>query len=312
MRRGITRVAGCMALSALTLQVVLSVPAYGAGGPGGYGRGGGRGSGSLGRGGVGVGIGVVGPATTPPGTTVPNAPPAPGTATTQPQGTSTTQPQGQWTFAPCEGCFIRGLVCSANAQLEQVPPGSPLPPGSTDPYDAFWIEPSGPGNAGYVCFPPAQAPAPPPQPSAAQVWESEALPEPEPRTDPGSYGIAQLPTWFWLDDDAASQDLVLPTVSLDGYSITLSVHPVGYRWTFGDGSSEQSGTAGSRGAAGASATHTYLQPGTYGVGVSVTWAGSYTFSGYGTTQTVGLGPVAQGPQTFRFVVQQVRSLLVSG
>jgi hypothetical protein len=159
---------------------------------------------------------------------------------------------------------------------------------------------------------------PPVPPVATTVWERasrvQQLPRPQIEINPGAHGLAQLPTWFWLGNDASGVDLTVGVPGgIDGYAVTLRAHPVAYDWTFGDGQTAVSYTAGSAGSgASASATHTYLDNGTFPVGVTVTWAGSYTFTGYGVTETVPLGPVRQPETVQPYVVQQIRSVLVGG
>lgn len=271
---------------------------------------GGWGRGSLGGGGVSVGIGVVGrlhPPTSSPPTTV--APGAPNTTTTTSGAGS-----AHWVSTPCPSCVSSGIVCLPDGQLGGIAPGSPLPPGDAAPYVTYLEGPLGGTSAQYTCPSPATATTvPPPPPTGAQVWESAPLPAAEIEFSPSTYGIAQLPTWFWLGNDAGAQAVTLPPIYLDGYSVVLSVHPVAYYWSFGDGATAQSSSnGGPGGAAGAAATHIYTQKGTYDVGVRVVWAGTYTFSGYGTTETFPLGPVEQPEQTVPFVVQEVKALLVRG
>jgi hypothetical protein len=129
--------------------------------------------------------------------------------------------------------------------------------------------------------------------------------------NPESCGIVQLPTWFWLDNDAAGGNLTVGPVGVGGYSVTVTVHPVAYYWDFGDGATAASSSAGEPGSAtDASTTHTYLHKGTFQVGVTVVWAGAYTFSGHGVVQTVAVGPVDQPEVVHRYVVQEIRSVIV--
>lgn len=314
-----------------SLAALLGGVAYAEGGGGPKAGGGhkqGSGSGGLGPGGVHVGLGVhwhpptPAPSPTAPSTTIPAAGSRQGATTTTTPGdpgvtvpaSTTTSDPDKWVTEPCPSCATSGMVCLANGQLGSVPPGTPLPPGDSVPWITYLTGPVGEASAEYTC--PASATTtlpPPPQPTAEQVWESAPLPAPDIKVSPGTYGVAQLPTWFWLANDPVGQDLTLPTLSLGGYSVSLSVHPVSYNWSFGDGSGEVSLTAGNPGGAGrASASHTYTSKGTYQVGVSVAWEGTYTFAGYGLTRTVPLGPVMQTETTFPFAVQEVKSLLEQG
>jgi hypothetical protein len=213
---------------------------------------------------------------------------------------------------PCTSCLVAGEVCLPNGQLGTVPNLNPnnLPPGDTEPYTVVMINSSTgavpPQADQVVCAPP---PAPPP-PTAGDVLDTAPLPSPEVGFDPGTDGIVQLPTWFWLKNDPAGVNFTVGPISVGGYSVVLTVHPVAYYWSFGDGQTATSHTAGGPGSAAAASTvHTYLEKGTYVVGVSVAWQGSYTFSGYGFSQTVPLGPVDQTPSVHDYIVQEVRSVL---
>jgi hypothetical protein len=214
---------------------------------------------------------------------------------------------------------LNGEVCLANGKLglTPVPAGSnpltDLPAGDSVPVYVEIISSTTGAVVGYAGQTLCNPPPPPPPPSLGAIWEAAPLPVPQVEFNPGSYGLVQLPTWFWLNDDAAGADLTVGPLVVGGYSVTVTVHPVAYYWSFGDGETAVSDTAGSSGsAANASTTHTYVDMGTFPVGVIVAWAGSYTFSGFGVTETVALGPVDQAEAFQPYVVQEVRSVLVGG
>ncbi|HTV12129.1 MAG TPA: hypothetical protein VME20_09725 [Acidimicrobiales bacterium] len=154
-------------------------------------------------------------------------------------------------------------------------------------------------------------PIPPPDPpSPAAVWGAVPLPEPDIQTNPATYGVTQLQSWFWLGNDSQGANDII-SVGIDGYAVTVTAHPVAYYWIFGDGTGAVSDTEGSAGgAANASATHTYTQAGTYPLGVIVAWQGTYMFTGFGVTETVPLGPVDQPEHVVNYTVQQIRSALL--
>ena len=218
--------------------------------------------------------------------------------------------QPEWVVVVCTTCVaLDGEVCLADGQLATIPRGGGLPPGDSFPFDRQSVEPDG-----FVLYagplecaaPPAPAP-----PTAGDVWDHVSLPLPEIEFNPATAGVVQLPTWFWLGNDAAGADLTVGPVGLNGYSVTVTVHPVAYRWDFGDGGTVLTNTSGEAGSAsGASATHTYGHKGTFQVGVTVTWAGSYTFSGYNVVTTASLGPVDQAESLRTYVVQEIRSVIV--
>ena len=220
---------------------------------------------------------------------------------------------------PCTECALNGEVCLPNGQLGliPVPPGTDplgnLPAGDTVPVYVEIVNSITGQVVGYtgqtLCIAP---PAPPPPPSADVVWRTAPLPPADIEFNPGTYGITQLPTWFWLANDAESVDVraAIPG-GADGYAVVLTVHPVAYYWSFGDGATAVSYTAGEPGSAvNASATHTYSEPGTFTVGLTIAWAGSYTFTGYGISETVAVGPVDQPESSHTYIVQQIRSILV--
>jgi PKD domain len=259
---------------------------------------------------AGWGAGGLGPVKIISGVGSPGSTTVPGGSGEGTVPTTTVPSQDKWVTQPCPSCLAEGLVCLADGEIGSIPSGSPLPPGDSEPFITFLEGPTGVASAAYTC---AGSPPPPPPPAAGQVWEDEPLPAAQIETDPQTDGLTQLPTWFWLANDATGQRVSLPTISINGYSVALSVHPVAYRWDFGDGSTVTSATNGTgTGAGQASATHTYTDKGTFTVGVAVQWIGSYTFSGHGISNTVALGPVWQTAGTVSFRVQEVRSLLTGG
>jgi hypothetical protein len=224
-------------------------------------------------------------------------------------------------YIECTECTINGEVCFPNGKLGLIPepldenpnPLTHLPPGDTIPYYVAIVSARTGQILGYlgrtVCLPSVQPPPPPPP---EVVWQYAPLPEPQINFNPEKIGLTQLPTWFWVSNDAGNLVLSLEVPGgLDGYAVSLDVHPIAYHWDFGDGSSGESSVAGSAGGSEeASVIHTYREPGTYRVGLVVTWAGFYIYTGYGVARMVTLGPVNQ-PEAFRqYTVQQIRGVLV--
>ena len=263
----------------------------------------GWGAGAIGPGGVAVGVGSA----TPPGSpaSTPDPPPS-------------SLPPYYYELVQCTECALNGEVCKANGQLGLIPvaqgtdPVNKLPAGDSVPDYVKIMRSVTNTFEGYLgeTLCPQDAAPPPPPPSAAMVWEYVPLPTAQIQVNPGTYGVTQLQSWFSLGDDAADANTAV-TGAIDGYRVTLTAHPVAYYWYFGDGASAESSSAGAAGSAGtASATHTYLEPGTYSVGVIVAWVGVYTFTGYGVTETVPLGPVDQPEQILQYRVQEIRSMLL--
>ena len=121
-------------------------------------------------------------------------------------------------------------------------------------------------------------------------------------------GLTQLPTWFWLTGVGGQ---VTVTVTIRGYTVVTTAHPVAYYWYFGDGGSATGDTAGTE--AQPSATHTYVTKGGYTVEVIIGWSGQYTFAGNGgPAETVALGTVDGPTAAAAYGVQEVRSVEVAG
>jgi hypothetical protein len=119
--------------------------------------------------------------------------------------------------------------------------------------------------------------------------------------------LTGLATWLW---DANPPAAVTATSSVRGYSVVTTAHPVTFSWTFGDGSSGSSSTAGTE--ATPSVQHVYQTKGVYTVTLTISWTGQYTYAGNGVAlQTVPLGTVAQPPMTTSYRVQEIRSVLVT-
>jgi hypothetical protein len=278
---------------------------------------GGSGGGSLGSSGGSVSVSVPGGGRS----TTPSPPPDPPPSTTPPYYVEVT---------PCTECVANGNDEVCNAQRQPVEadvgmnwvPGDPLPKGDSVPQIVEHVSTTTGSvtDAGEtVCIPP------PPPPSPAEVWTalgasktaSEALPAPQIKVSP-STGLAQLETWFCLGNDTWNTYITVGPVEVDGYSVTLNAAPMEYYWYFGDspqvsGFTTSSFTAGQcDGASDASATHTYVDMGTFSVGVVIAWVGAYTFAGPGGTGTEALGPVDQAESQQPYVVQEVRSVLVGG
>lgn len=124
---------------------------------------------------------------------------------------------------------------------------------------------------------------------------------------PSTLGLTQLATWMWFTGPGGT---VTVTVTIRGYTVTTTAHPIAAYWWYGDGASGQGPVGGSE--AQPSATHTYVNVGHYTVTLIVAWSGQYTFAGNGVpAETVQLGTV-DGPATaVPYGVQEVRSVGVT-
>jgi hypothetical protein len=164
------------------------------------------------------------------------------------------------------------------------------------------------GNPIVVCPPNGEAAAaapPPPPPTPAEVWTQVPLPGAALSVNPARVGLTQLPSWFWVTGAGFP---VTVTVIVGGYSVTTTATPVAFQWSFGDGATATSNSAGSPGDP--SITHTYHFKGTYIVNLSIAYTGTYFYSGPGGTGTAALGEYVQPAVSSPYVVQEVRSVLV--
>jgi hypothetical protein len=140
------------------------------------------------------------------------------------------------------------------------------------------------------------------------VWATTPLPVPKFNFNPGTLGLTQLPTWFWLTGTSSQ---VTARVDIRGYMVVTTAHPTAYYWFFGDGTQATGSSAGSPAAP--SVTHTYVTKSRYAVQVIIGWSGQYTFAGNGVgPETVQLGTVDGPADTADYGVQEVRSVGVSG
>jgi PKD domain len=184
-------------------------------------------------------------------------------------------------------------------------------PNPTGPNMADALQEYGPngkpiGNATVVCPQPAPKPTapPPPPPTPAEVWASVPLPTPAMGINPAAVGITQLPSWFWV---TRANGPVTVTLIIDGYTVTTTATPVAYQWNFGDGSSSTGVGPGDE--TNPSVTHTYHYKGTYIVTLSIEYAGTFSYAGFGSIGTEALGDYEQPGLSAPYVVQEVRSVL---
>ncbi len=150
------------------------------------------------------------------------------------------------------------------------------------------------GKARYRCG--AVPTPPPPPPTEEEVWELlEAQASEKFNTaitiNPQSKGLTGLATIAQAD----SKDLSVST-SIRGYSVSAQAKPRAYQWNMGDGTES-----------GQRIEHVYQRAGNKTITLSVTWAGSYTVSGLGSTE---FDPV-EVEQSVGYSVDQARVALTS-
>jgi hypothetical protein len=136
------------------------------------------------------------------------------------------------------------------------------------------------------------------------VFRSQHIPTPVVGVSPGERGLTGLQTWFWYPGGAE----VAVGFGIRGFAITASARATTFRWSTGDGLVLQSGRAGSPDAP--SAVHTYRTKSSgYPVSLSMVWAGTYSWSGFGDSGSGSLGPVTVTGDIHPYPVAEVRSVL---
>lgn len=263
------------------------------------------GEGSISSSGVGAGVSVQ------PGQTIPLPPDGPYTTTGNGALTYTTGPTATppSTSSGFTWSVSYDAVICVNGQPVGTPPQNAVITAASVEYLTLTNPAGGVVSAQYLggCPNPNPPPPPPPPPSPAQVWSVTPLPTDTIDVAPSTLGLTQLASWFWYTGQTGP---VTATAVIDGYTVTVTAHPVEAMWSFGDGGSAVGTVGGSE--QNPSASHTYLSVGVFPVTVSVEWAGSYTFSGYGApAQTVPLGEVWGAPASRDYGVQEIRSVPVA-
>lgn len=298
-----------LVIAATLVALVICLANVSAAWAAGPGQGGGSGSGSLSPGGVGSGAGAPGGG----GTQVSYTPPPPNAPPSEQSGYSY-EYQGT----------DQAMVCLDNGSMvpyQLSPTGVLITPPGANPVGPVFAPtiyqlygPSGQpvGNPTDVCpnvgNGAAAPPPPPPPPTPAEVWAATPLPAPHFNFNPRTLGLTQLPTWLWLTGVGGQ---VTATVTIRGYTVVTTAHPVAYYWYFGDGGSATGNSPGTQ--AQPSATHTYVAKGGYTVEVIIAWSGQYTFAGNGgPAETVVLGTVDGATAAAAYGVQEVRSVEVAG
>jgi hypothetical protein len=155
----------------------------------------------------------------------------------------------------------------------------------------------------------AAPPPPPPPPSPAEVVAHTPFPAETIHHDPCYMGLTGLQSGLWATVNNAPVPPIAATVNIRGYSVVVTAHPVKYRWDMGDGDLVVGLSPGNEQAP--SVSYMYQTKGKYTLSLTVTWAGTYSFSGYGQASTTALAEVAQAPQRLLWPVEEVRSVLVA-
>jgi hypothetical protein len=136
------------------------------------------------------------------------------------------------------------------------------------------------------------------------IFRSRYIPSPVVGLSPGERGLTGLQTWYWYPGNSD----VSVGFDIRGFAITASAQATTYRWSTGDGAVLQSGRAG--GPTAPSAYHTYgTKSSGYPVSLSMVWAGTYAWSGFGDSGGGPLGPVTVTGDIHPYPVAEVRSVL---
>ena len=136
------------------------------------------------------------------------------------------------------------------------------------------------------------------------VFRSQHIPIPVVGLSPGQRGLTGLETWYWYPGTSD----VSVGFGIRGFAITAAARATTFRWSTGDGVVLRSSRPGSPGAP--SAEHTYRTKSSgYPVSLSMVWAGTYTWSGFGDSGSGSLGPVTVTGETHPYPVAEVRSVL---
>lgn len=139
-------------------------------------------------------------------------------------------------------------------------------------------------------------------PTAAELLGAAPIPEPAILANPGGRGLTGLESRFW----AADPGPVSVSVTIRGWNVTGTLTALQWTWTTGDGSRYESPSPGS--ADHPAANHVYETKDTWPVTLEVTWSGSYTVSGFGTSYTVA-GLATEGTSTLDYEVIEVRGVV---
>jgi hypothetical protein len=188
--------------------------------------------------------------------------------------------------------------------------GTYVPPTS----NGNWYTMSCPGQHVQSVFVPAgaggTAPPPPLPPTPAEVVAATPFPIETIHHSPCYLGLTGLSGSLWVTANGVPVPPVSAAADIRGYTVQTTAQPVSYKWDMGNGDSVVGTVSGTRDAP--SVRYTYQQTGAFRVTLTVTWSGTFTFSGYGVRETAVLPPVDQAPpRQLVWPVQGVVSVLVA-
>jgi hypothetical protein len=151
---------------------------------------------------------------------------------------------------------------------------------------------------------------PPGAPSGGSIvrafrWEFVPIAGSVVATSPPDATLVHLPTVLYADTLAT----ITPRVRLLGRTVGLTLHPVRWTWTFGDGSTPLVTRTPGAPYPSTAVTHRYAVAGTVDIAVAVTWAGTFTLGR--RTFAIPGSVVITGPAT-SLHVRSARAQLVTG
>ena len=133
---------------------------------------------------------------------------------------------------------------------------------------------------------------------------------------PNGAGLANAETVLWADTDADRQ---LPTVMIVGQQVEIRISFDHANWTFGDGTSDTSGSPGRPYDAESDPCetaqcadyygHTYRSTGRVTVTLTVAWNAQYRLGGQSWTD-VGAAPLTGPAGTQSLTIRQARGVIV--
>jgi len=136
-----------------------------------------------------------------------------------------------------------------------------------------WDDGSGRRELVYAGCPRVRVPGAPTPPSVAQVRDAVGIPDPTIATNPQPKTLSGMRTDYWYTGPTERT----VTVTLNGFTVTATARATSYRWQFGDGAEVTTTQPGSPEQP--AATHAYQRRGDKTITLTVTWTGTFTFTG---------------------------------
>ncbi len=134
---------------------------------------------------------------------------------------------------------------------------------------------------------------------------SQLLTTAHPSQQPAGSGVVNLPTLFSTNTPVVQ----VFNETLLGVQVTLNVE-ASWTWEFGDGTALVSNDPGGAYPI-ASLSHVYLDSGSYVVGLTTNWTGTFSMAG-GPAAVIPGGPIPRASPPFPLEVHEARSVLVTG